>query len=136
MADSDDFMDSSGDFIFPLDYHGTNQVIGVGGGDSTTEFDFIMSSTPSPFHMGLMVMESSYDSAGGSTAPYFTQMSGDRFLRYVENHDLQSTDSYGHTQSNLRGIGEGLIMALDSDFQNATGDGGGGAGGLTQYWIG
>lgn len=135
MADSDNPMDSSGDFIFPLDYHGTNQVIGVGGGDSTTEFDFIMSSTPHPRDMGLMVMESSYDSIGGSTAPYFTQMSGDRFLRFVENQDLQSTDSYGHNRSNLRGIGEGLIMALDSDFQNATGDGGG-TGGLTQYWIG
>jgi hypothetical protein len=83
-----------------------------------------------------MVMESAYDSIGGSTAPYFTQMSGDRFLRFVENQDLQSTDSYGHNRSNLRGIGEGLIMALDSDFQNATGDGGGAAGGLTQYWIG
>jgi len=34
-----------------------------------------------------------------------------------------------------RSFGQGLIMALDSDAQNATGDGGG-TGGLTQYWIG
>ena len=34
-----------------------------------------------------------------------------------------------------RSFGQGLIMALDSDARNATGDAGA-TGGLTQYWIG
>ena len=44
---------------------------------------------------------------------------------------------YPDPSNGNRSEGQGLIMALDSDLQNATGSGGGEAGGgLTQYWIG
>lgn len=56
----------------------------------------------------------------------------------VDAYNQQDSTYGGFIHSPYRGNrseGQGLIMALDSDAQNATG-GGEAGGGLTQYWIG
>ena len=50
-------------------------------------------------------------------------------------HDSTYGLFYPSPRRGNKAFGQGLIMALDSDAQNATG-GGEAGGGLTQYWIG
>ena len=56
----------------------------------------------------------------------------------VDAYNQQDSTYGGFIHSPYRGNrseGQGLIMALDSDAQNATGGGEAGSG-ITQYWIG
>ena len=107
---------------------------------------------------GHLLLSASALNVGGLGASYNSFTGGDSFSGWrIDDYLLSDNDSsfeggFHSTFVNIhqtgadsdfnfyrnggaRSFGQGLIMALDSDAQNATG-GGEAAGGLTQYWIG
>ena len=122
MADSDSNPTALGSFLY---VPRANQFQLVGDSDYGVSFQ--------PYNPGVFG-QALLDSQGflNADAPF---MSLDTI---VDAYNQQDSTYGGFIHSPFRGNrseGQGLIMALDSDVQNATGDGEAGTG-LTQYWIG
>ena len=81
------------------------------------------------FGTGLYTINGVIDSQFGDSISNYGEIAGGRLIDSI--HD--SSYEYKFVPATM--FGQGLILSLDSDAQNATGDGGG-SGGLTQYWIG
>jgi len=82
------------------------------------------------FSKGLYTINGVIDSQYGDSISNYGEIASGRLIDSI--HD--SSFLYKFIPSTM--FGQGLILSLDSDAQNATGDGGGSGGGLTQYWIG
>ena len=124
MADSDSNPTALGSFLYNPHPSQFQVVTDSNYGDAYRAF--------SPGVLGQVILDS--QGFRNADVPFPTHQGiVDAYLIHDSTYGLY----YPSPRRGNRSFGQGLIMALDSDAQNATGGGEAAAGGgLTQYWIG
>ena len=123
MADSDSNPTALGSFLYDPHPSQFQVVMDSNYGDAYRVF--------SPGVLGKVILDS--QGFRNADTPFQTHQGiVDAYLIHDSTYGL----FYPSPRRGNRSEGQGLIMALDSDAQNATGGGEAAGGGLTQYWIG